>query len=93
MDRSQSMQGNKIDLTKQALILFMKSLPSDCLFEIISFGSSYYPLGIGNNYCDEIVNKVIKTISTTFMANKGGTNIYEPLKYALEDPYFNISGY
>ncbi len=35
------MDGEKMETTKQALILFIKSLPSDSLFEIISFGNNY----------------------------------------------------
>jgi von Willebrand factor A domain-containing protein 5 len=41
VDRSGSMSGQKMEMTKEALKLFIQSLPPGCLFEIISFGSSY----------------------------------------------------
>jgi len=42
VDRSGSMSGKKMDITKEALHLFIKSLPSEnCLFQIISFGTNY----------------------------------------------------
>jgi von Willebrand factor A domain-containing protein 5 len=41
VDRSGSMSGKKMEMTKEALKLFIQSLPPGCLFEIISFGSDY----------------------------------------------------
>ena len=44
------MSGSKMDTTKDALILFLKSLPPDSFFDIVSFGSSYKHL------CNDIKN-------------------------------------
>lgn len=45
VDRSGSMGMNKrMETTKEALTLFIKSLPFGCRFEIISFGSMYNTL-------------------------------------------------
>ena len=35
------MSGSKMETTKEALILFLKSLPSDARFDIVSFGSRF----------------------------------------------------
>lgn len=41
VDRSGSMGGDRIEKAKEALALFVRSLPIGCRFTVISFGSRY----------------------------------------------------
>ena len=41
LDRSGSMGGGNIQKAKQALIYFLKSLPQDSFFNVVSFGSTW----------------------------------------------------
>ena len=41
LDRSGSMSGSRMKMAKDALIFFLKSLPSQCFFNIVSFGSRH----------------------------------------------------
>jgi hypothetical protein len=39
VDRSGSMSGRRMEVTKDAMKLFIQSLPPNCKFQIISFGT------------------------------------------------------
>lgn len=41
LDRSGSMEGSRIEGAKNALTFFLKSLPTDSLFNVVSFGNKY----------------------------------------------------
>ena len=81
VDRSGSMSGSSMNQAKKALELFLHSLPSDCYFNIWSFGSRYdalYPEG-STKYSDSSLNKAIMH-ARSMSANYGGTEIYSPLR-------------
>ena len=80
IDRSGSMGGNSIQSAKGALRLFLKSLPQDCYFNIISFGDSYnlmFPDPVVYN--DENLESALEQVSY-FEADYGGTELKQPLE-------------
>ena len=74
------MSGNSIRVASKALLLFLQSLPSGSLYQIIGFGSTYKKYDEEpKEYNHENINNSIKLIQE-IKADLGGTNIYEPLK-------------
>lgn len=76
-----------MDMTKEALKLFIQSLPAGCQFEIISFGSAYKVASKdskGFNNTDAVV-KSIKNEIDSYDANMGGTEIYAPLNFTISE--------
>ncbi|CDW91040.1 UNKNOWN [Stylonychia lemnae] len=93
VDRSGSMRGNKMEMTLKALRLFIKSLPPNARFEIVSFGTKYYGSskdrqGFINN--DDNVNKINVAIAR-MSADLGGTNIHDPLEYAIKRLFIKVT--
>ena len=86
VDRSGSMSGSYIKEAAETLVLFLKSLPEACYFNIIGFGSRYeklFPENVPYNQAN-----LDKAIAHTeeLQANLGGTQLYEPLEYIFRQP-------
>lgn len=75
LDRSGSMSGNSINKAKRSLIIFLKSLPIDTFFNVISFGSTYQQLfPISERNSNNGMSKAINLIEK-MDADMGGTEI------------------
>ena len=85
VDRSGSMRGQFIQSASETLILFMKSLPENCCFNIIGFGSSYELLFEGGSvpYSQSTLDKAVKHL-TGLQANLGGTELLRPLEFIFK---------
>ncbi|KAF3911096.1 hypothetical protein AA313_de0205893 [Arthrobotrys entomopaga] len=90
VDRSGSMGGNETQLRK-ALAVFLQSLPVGCKFNICSFGSSHSFLwSKSKTYTEETLKEAQDHVSL-FQANMGGTEMYPPVKDAIERRYKDIN--
>ena len=86
IDRSGSMSGSYIRDAAQTLILFLKSIPEGCFFNIIGFGSRYeklFPESIPYN--QKNLDTAVRH-AEGLQANLGGTEIYQPLEYIFKQP-------
>ena len=84
IDRSGSMQGAYINSARETLVLFLKSIPPGCYFNIIGFGSSYehlFPSSAPYNQTN--LDKGMKH-AQNLSADLGGTELLRPLQYAFE---------
>ena len=85
IDQSGSMRGNSIDLVKQALLLFIQSLPVNSYFQLIGFGTDFKKYNEEPViYNKENVEKIINIINS-LRADLGGTNISSPLSAIYND--------
>jgi uncharacterized protein with von Willebrand factor type A (vWA) domain len=85
LDRSGSMDGSRITKAKEALILFLKSLPEDSYFNVVSFGTNSSKIFDESvRYSADKVESAIKKIKK-MSADMGGTEIFEPLKNLLKE--------
>ena len=81
VDCSGSMSGSRMNQAKKALELFLHSLPTNCYFNIWSFGSTYDALYSDGStkYSDSSMNRALQHVRQ-MSANYGGTEIYSPLR-------------
>lgn len=88
VDRSGSMGGSRIEIAKEALKLFMSSLPTGSFFQIISFGCNYQCMNLQEHnqgakdnvypYNNE-TKRAAQAQIEKFMNDFGGTEIYQPI--------------
>lgn len=84
VDCSGSMQGQSMQLAKEALQLFLNSLPVSSFFNIIIFGNSHMSLfPISMPYTDDSL-KDAKHFVSFIDADMGGTEIFKPLESILQ---------
>ena len=87
IDRSGSMDGDRITMARDSLVLFLKSLPQESLFNVVSFGDSYEFLfqGSSEKYTQSTLERAVKEVER-FEADLGGTEIYDALKDIFNSP-------
>ena len=76
----------RIDSAIAALKIFMRSLPTDCMFSVCSFGSRYTWMGGSFDqaclpYTEAMKEEALALIEK-FTSDHGGTKISEPLQAA-----------
>jgi len=80
LDRSGSMSGSLIRKAADALQVFLRSLPSNCLFDIVGFGSRWESLfGSSVKYGADTLKTASEHVQGV-QANFGGTEILQPLE-------------
>ena len=86
VDRSGSMSGEFMRSARETLILFLKSIPLGCSFNIIGFGSHYtslFPSSVPYN--QENLDRAIQH-AEGLDADLGGTELLPPLQFIFGQP-------
>ena len=86
VDRSGSMSGSRNNSARETLLLFLKSLPDGCYFNVVGFGSSYKTLFKNSQLYDDENLKKATDLAETMQADLGGTEILRPLQWVFSQP-------
>lgn len=83
-DRSGSMEGQKIVGLREAIKVFLKSLPETCRFNLFSFGSSFTSLWESSKpYSQDTLDEAVIHVET-YRADMGGTNLLPALEKLID---------
>ncbi|RGB40839.1 von Willebrand factor type A domain-containing protein [Rhizophagus diaphanus] len=85
VDRSGSMSVEPMKKAAQALELLLRSLPEDCYFNVISFGSHYDSLFPKSQSYSETSLSEALNLAQTMKSNYGGTEIYSALEWVFKN--------
>ena len=88
-DRSGSMSGERIDNLKEMLQLFLRQLPINSKFDIVSFGSRFDFMFNKMKEYDEDILKIATENVTRFRADYGGTEMSLPLQRIIDNKIEN----
>lgn len=87
LDCSGSMSGTNIRIAKEALAMFLRSLPVDSKFNIVRFGSSHEMFKLASVKYDPSTLKEALAYVEKINANLGGTYLVGPLNAAMKTAY------
>ena len=73
-------------MSKKTLILFLKSLPTNCFFNLIGFGSYYRSLFQESQPYNETTLGDACAYVQKMKADLGGSNLLLPLEFIFEKP-------
>jgi Ca2+-binding EF-hand superfamily protein len=86
LDRSGSMEGAPIRMAKNALQLFLRSLPRNCRFNIVGFGSRCdFLFEQAVDYDGESLQRA-SVHTANVRADLGGTELLQPLRAVFKNP-------
>jgi hypothetical protein len=91
IDCSGSMSGHSIQTARETLIFFLRSLPKDCLFNVIRFGTAFEAMFSSSQRFTEMTQQQAIQNSNVMAADMGGTDLYSPLGYVFGLP--TVPGY
>ncbi|KXJ25777.1 von Willebrand factor A domain-containing protein 5A [Exaiptasia diaphana] len=91
VDQSGSMAGSKMKSARESLLLFLKSLPENCYFNVVGFGSSFNKLFDRSEFYNDSTLSHACGYGEVMEANLGGTEILDPLRDVFSQPV--IKGY
>ena len=80
IDRSASMEGEYTEAVKATLMLFLKSIPDGCYFNVVGFGSSYKFLFETSSPYDQAHLDQASEYTRTIQADMVGTELLQPLQ-------------
>jgi hypothetical protein len=90
-DRSGSMGGSNINSLREALKVFLKSIPVGVKFNICSFGSHYSFLwSKSKSYSQASLKEAMEHVEQ-FDANFGGTSMYGPMEATMKQRYKDMN--
>lgn len=86
IDCSGSMLGSRIQQAKQSLQICIQSLPKDSHFNIVKFGSQFTAMSSSQSVpcVEENVHRAL-VFAADLQADMGGTEMLQPLRFALGD--------
>ena len=87
VDRSGSMEGSYIKSASETLVLFLKCIPQDCFFNIISFGGNHSePLFQSSVPCNHETIEQATQFALALKADMKGTDLRVPLQSIFGQP-------
>ena len=86
IDCSGSMGGQSMKLAREALSVFINSLPVDCHFNVYCFGSRYNKLFPTSRPLTDQTLEAAKSLVAKVDSNLGGTELLSPLQDILQQP-------